>query len=600
MKSFVAQLLIISLILTSCGSGGGSSSSSSASSDLSKGLNLSGVITSISNFIIPSAMAGIPTCTSTCDLTEKKCATLTLIQENSSDEIKVCDTEISSTGEFNFKIADQDELKNYMAKVSSDNFKETKREIVIYIDPDQGKNVRIDVTPSTTATANIIKDEFRNDPENAKNGNVNDHGQLLQNDLINMCPSIINSSNVLEIIRTKLGVIASSSKSSLIIQYRKRIANSESLADIQDQISLFCNSITRNDTSNLSQFKLTRPAEVVGSSIGSNVFFAGGDYLTGLVDVFNSSSGSHTVEFLSEPRTQVASTTIGERLFVIGGYKYIGTPAEGQVNAGQPQYAISNRIDIYNNTSKIWTTASLLSPRLGMQVSTFGSKILVSGGWSGGSGSDFRSDVEIIDSLDYSKTTKSLSRGRIGHASVVVGDKAYFIGGIHSYNSSSDTSDIIDGTMDVYNLSTDTLETLSIPRKRAYSLAVASGGKIYIGGGTNNSNTLGGIVDIYDTQNNSWSSVNIASHGNGLVAGLVGDSIIFAGGTSSPNSISIINTVTNSISIRTLNLGRYNLGMSISNGKAFLAGGTGGSDPSGNTDIIEIFDSSSYNVSIYR
>lgn len=597
MKSFVAQLLIMSLLLTSCGSGG---SSTSASSDSSKALKLSGVITSISNFLIPNAMAGIPTCRSTCDSSEKKCATLSLIQGNSSDEIKVCDTEISNSGEFNFDIDGQDELKNYMAKVSSENFKETKREVVVYIDPDQNKNVRVEVTPSTTATANIIKEEFRNDPENAKNGNANEHGQLLQNDLISMCPSIITSSNVLEIIRTKLGVIASSSKSSLIIQYRKRVANSESLEDIQDQITLFCNSITRNDTSNLSQFKLTRPAEVVGSSIGSNVFFAGGDYLTGLVDVFNSTTGSHSVEFLSEPRTQVASTTIGERLFVIGGYKYIGTPAEGQVNAGQPQYAISDRIDIYNNSTKVWTTESLLSPRLGMQVSTFGSKILISGGWSGGSGSNFRSDVEIIDTSDFSKTTRFLSRGRIGHASAVVGEKAYFIGGIHSYNSSGDTSDIVDGTMDVYDLRTDTLETFTIPHKRAYSLAVVSGGKIYIAGGTNSSNTLGGIVDVYDTQNNSWSSVNIASHGNGLVAGLIGSSIIFAGGTSSPNSISIINSVTNAVSIKSLSLGRYNLGLAISNGKAFLAGGTGGSDPSGNTDIIEIFNSSSESVSIYR
>lgn len=597
MNSIVAQLLIMSLLLTSCGSGGGTALSSS---DSSKALNLSGVITSISNFIIPNAMAGMPTCLSTCNSTEKKCATLSLIQQNSSDEIKVCDTEINSSGEFNFKIDNQDDLKNYMAKVSSENFKETKREVVVYINPDQDKNVRVEVTPSTTATANIIKDEFRNDPEGVKNGNANEHGQLLQNDLISMCPSIITSSNVLEVIRTKLGVIASSSKSSLIIQYRKRIANSESLADIQDQISLFCSSISRNDTSNLSQFKLTRPAEVVGASIGSNVFFAGGDYLTGLVDVFNSSTGSHSVEFLSEPRTQVASATIGDKLFIVGGYKYIGTPAEGQVNAGQPQYAISDRIDVYNNTTKIWATESLFSPRSGMQVSTYGSKILVSGGWSGGSGTSFRSDVEIIDTSDFSKTTKALSRGRIGHASVVVGTKAYFIGGIHSYNSSGDTSDIVDGTMDVYDLSNDQLETIAIPHKRAYSLAVVYGNKIYIGGGTNSTNTLGGIVDIYDTQNNSWSSVNIASHGNGLVAGLVGNSIVFAGGTNSPSSVSIINPATNVVSIKSLNLDRYNLGMAISSGKAFLAGGAGGSDPSGSTDVIEVFDSSSLGLSIYK
>jgi len=253
LKRYIALIIIWSLLLTSCGGGGGAGGASSSSGSGTSGNNsdnsvfsLKGTISSISNLIISNAMADtntLPSCISTCDKNSKKCASLSLITTSSNEDLKLCETEIDSQGNFDFSITNKEALSNYMVKITSDDYKDSKREIVKYVNPSNLDSIKVSLTPSTTASVNIIKEDFKEDPETVKKNAGQDSGKLLQNDLINMCPGIINEDNVLEIIKARLGDLASSSNSFLVIQYRKKVAAGEDLSDIQDKIDSFCNSL---------------------------------------------------------------------------------------------------------------------------------------------------------------------------------------------------------------------------------------------------------------------------------------------------------------------------------------------------------------------
>lgn len=603
MKSIIAQLLIISLTLTSCSGGTGGSNQQNNTPVF----NLSGTVTSISHFIFSEAMAdsSIPNCLSTCDKQTQKCATLSLVTTTSTNDIILCDTELDSNGHFNFAITNQSALKNFMTKITIDNFNGSKREILEYVNSDNDPSVNLDVNPSTTASVNIVKDGYLNDPESVKN-NSSDNGKQLQNDLINMCPGKITSENVLDLIKNNLNSFSDSTNSELIILFHKRMANQDSLTDIQSSIDQLCILISQNATVSFNHpLKLSSQREVSGANIGSKIFFPYGsspDYSSAPVEIFDTATGEYRSEPIPNPIGQSAIATIGDNLFLIGGYEYIGIPSPGQVNAGQKTYGVSSKINIYNSVTHTWSSQLLSTPRLGMQVAVIGTKLLVPGGWSGGRGDTFLSDIEIIDTASWTKTTKTLSVGRIGAASAVVGTKAYFIGGIHSYDSSGNTSNIVDGTIDIYDSNSDSISTITMPRKRAYAATVVVGTKIYIGAGSNQDDSIQGIVDILDTTDNTWTSAKIADHGNGAVAGIVGKYVFFAGSgtgayaTNTANIISILDTTTGGWSEGRMSLSRYNMGLAIANGKAYFAGG----DPlaGGNTDVIEVFDSISKTISV--
>jgi len=326
---------------------------------------------------------------------------------------------------------------------------------------------------------------------------------------------------------------------------------------------------------------LSRPVEVVGGSVGSQILFAGADYTTGIVDGYDVTDGSHFTANLSVPRRYVASATIGNSLFFVGGY----------TNPG-----VSSVIDVYDSTMKNWSVRNLTTARQVDQVATIGTKLIVGGGFDG-SGVNALTDVEIIDTSSWTTTNKTLSVGRHWAAAVSVGSKAYFIGGVHCWTLPA----CANNTIDIYDSGTDSISTITMPRNRTHHKATVMGTKIYIGGGDDGTNFLN-IVDVLDTTNNSWTSLTLTTApGQATIAGTVGSYVFFAGGNSLSNPyskvISLIDTSTGIQSELNMSEGRYNIAVAIANGKAYLAGG----DPAqgGNTDLIEVLDPSGPAVSIF-
>lgn len=251
MKSLNALLVIWCLLLTSCGGGGGSSSGGNSGSGSQQQnapvFNLSGTVTLLSHFLINESVADstIPTCLSTCDKAVQKCATLSLVSNSSASDIVLCDTEVDGSGHFNFEITNHSTLKNFLTKVSIINFDGNNREILQYVNSDSTSSVSLDVNPSTTASVNIIKNDYDNNPNSVKNTS-GQNGQQLQDDLIGMCPGRITSDNVLDKIKNNLNNLSDSTNSALLVLYHNRIANHDSLADIQGPLDQLCGVINQS------------------------------------------------------------------------------------------------------------------------------------------------------------------------------------------------------------------------------------------------------------------------------------------------------------------------------------------------------------------
>lgn len=340
--------------------------------------------------------------------------------------------------------------------------------------------------------------------------------------------------------------------------------------------------VTEGEIITVDDILLSRPAEVIGASVGNLILYAGSDYTTGIVDAYDVVSGTHFTANLSEARRYMATATIGANVYFIGGLK------DGSNS--------SSAVDIYNSSSNTWSTQSLLTTRTVNNVATIGSKLIIGGGYIPSS-SNALTSIEIIDTTSWTVTTNTLSTGRHWSATVAVGTKAYFIGGSHCWTFGCENN-----TIDIYDSVANSISTISMPRYRHHHTAVAVGTKIYIGGGYDENSALLNVVDILETSNNTWTSTTMTTApGQSAIAGAWGSYIFFAGGNTLAlpfsDIISLYNTSTGTWTELSMSQGRYNIGLAIANGKAYLAGG---SHPAGGeTDLIEVLDISIPSVSIF-
>jgi hypothetical protein len=336
-----------------------------------------------------------------------------------------------------------------------------------------------------------------------------------------------------------------------------------------------------------SQVTLSRPGEVAGASVGNQFLFV--NYATptipAVVDLYDFSTGIQSSASLSESRTYISTATIGNKVFMVGGFNF-------SVSPGAP----SSTIDIYDGVTGNWSTQTLLTARMIDQVAVVGTKLLVPGGFAGGSNA--LSSFEVIDTSNWTKVSKSLSVGRHNMAAVAVGSKAYFIGGMPCWLAPVCPPS---NTIDIYDANTDTLSTITMPHSRTHHKAVVNGTKIYIGAGADGTHHLD-VVDILETSDNTWTSTTTTARGQSATAGSVGQYVFFAGGSSSTSpysdTISVLDVNTGIWSELNMSFGRYNMGTAILNNRAYLAGG----DPSsgGNTDLIEVLDFSNQSISIFE
>ena len=305
----------------------------------------------------------------------------------------------------------------------------------------------------------------------------------------------------------------------------------------------------QNAQSQWTYSNLSEPKFNMGSTaLGNKAYFAGGSDLTKYMDkveVYDVSTGTWEVAGkLSKPRQIIGGVvSCNSKIYFAGG--------------GFDEGVSYDIVDIYDTLTKEWSLAHLSVDRFSLGAISHGDTVMFAGGVQvkgGGSEIIFKNTVDIYNTKTGEWTVNQLSIARMGMAATVVGDLAFFAGGMSIINNNWQTT----GRVDIYNFATKTWSQASLSQARAYSMAVTVGSKVIIAGGCTEINKSTNRVDIYDASTGKWTtaalSVARAGHENAeVVAGkayFVGGGNFKGGGLNMPTDvIDIYDPVKNTWSI---------------------------------------------------
>jgi hypothetical protein len=273
---------------------------------------------------------------------------------------------------------------------------------------------------------------------------------------------------------------------------------------------------------------------LTSTSVGGLALFAGGSHqswsqvVSERVDIYDVENDLWSIALLSQNRTEIAATSVGGyALFAGGNPNRLGDPGPA-----------SDRVDIYDSSTGIWSQTSLSAARMSLVATTVGPYALFAGGtvYTYGDPSDV---VDVYDSRigpptdpnAWSVTTLSLSRQPA--AATSAGGKAFIAGGIAGAPNYPHVT-----TIDVYDSCvgppTDpnawTVEHLSEPRYRM--TATSEGDRALFAGGwhiENGNRIYLDVVDVFDTKTETWSyeALSLARETYGTT---VAEYALFAGG----------------------------------------------------------------------
>jgi hypothetical protein len=201
-----------------------------------------------------------------------------------------------------------------------------------------------------------------------------------------------------------------------------------------DVVNIFNASTGRWSISHLSQPR----SQAATASVGSLILIAGGSAndqrpetarsQSRAVDIYNAATGTWTKGKLSQPRVNIAATTLGHQVFFAGGSTY---------SAKRRHLIHSNRVDIYNALTGKWKTARLSVARDDIGAVTVGTKAI----FAGGAGSD-DGVVDIYDSVTGRWSVERLPVPQNSSGVAVIGTKAIFASGgaglVNIYDASVD------------------------------------------------------------------------------------------------------------------------------------------------------------------
>lgn len=259
----------------------------------------------------------------------------------------------------------------------------------------------------------------------------------------------------------------------------------------------------------------------------------------GLLDLATNTWSPTSLTNAPSPRGLHTAITAGSKVIIWGG-RFQSASADNFLSDGR----------IYDEPTNTWATISGTNAPLGRQDHTAiwtGSKMIIWGGNTAPVAGNLTNTGAIYDLATDSWTTMSTTNapiGRYGHSAIWTGNKMIVWGGFPN-NSSSVTN-----TGGIYDLATDSwtsISTANPPIARMNHLAIWSGSKMYIFGGTQyagSGNMANGA--IYDPSNDTW-SVMTGGGGDGNLKGvyLGNDKIMVANGLGfSSMYVNIYNTNT--------------------------------------------------------
>jgi hypothetical protein len=330
----------------------------------------------------------------------------------------------------------------------------------------------------------------------------------------------------------------------------------------------------QNNTKNLPGLvhKSARLSEardsLAATSLGDLVFFGGGYTTTRAsdrVDICDVTSGIWTTATLSVPREDLVATSSGNLVF-FGGGSYFETP-------------VYDLVDIFNMSNGRWSTAKLSHARRALAATSVGNLVLFGGGYNG----NFVNVVDIYNVPNNTWTTATLSQARAGLAATSVANRyALFAGG-------SGPSNVVD----IFDSETGTWSTATLSQPRSSLAAASLGNLAFFAGGLLKNGNPSDRVDIFDANTQTWSTATLSKARYLLAAAAAGDFVVFGGGTvdyKSSSAVVDLYCVSNKTWYTArLSEPRHWLAATSVGNKVFFAGGYNANDGK-RSDVVDIFE----------
>jgi len=222
--------------------------------------------------------------------------------------------------------------------------------------------------------------------------------------------------------------------------------------------------------------------EMTIASAGNKILFAGGDVdgegygELARVDIYDVVTQSWSTAELSVPRVNIATATVGNKIFFAGGH-----------TVNQNNWNLFSNVDIYDASTNTWSTAQLSEKRMDLAIGVVGNKVFFAGGLGGPGNSppsNVSKKVDIYDNSTNTWSTATLSEGRSGLSVATVGNRIYFAGG-NKLNGIYTTSCTPSNRVDVYDNLTGAWSVSYLNESESYQAATAIGDKIIWAGGVN-------------------------------------------------------------------------------------------------------------------
>jgi N-acetylneuraminic acid mutarotase len=309
------------------------------------------------------------------------------------------------------------------------------------------------------------------------------------------------------------------------------------------------------------------------------------------VDIYDDITQKWTTATLSSARFNPYSAVVGKKMYVLGGQ-------EGDSNLP------SNKYDVYNAETNTWISDTLPYRPFNTCVATANNKILFAGGETlFNSGSIFKNTVRVWDVNSNKWTLDTLSVGRGLITSINLGNKIFFIGGAEIADFPFGFNNIYSDAVDIYDAVTNVWTKAKLSSPRFFPLVSVVGKKIIIIGGIENFNNQGAAifsnkVDIYDSETNKWTTTTSPEPRGGSGAITFENNAYFIWGRSSNlntsfdyQKINIYNPTNNSWKELTTpaNVTPRAIQVASINNKIFLIGGTNNLRiPTNKVDIITL------------
>jgi len=196
-------------------------------------------------------------------------------------------------------------------------------------------------------------------------------------------------------------------------------------------------------TNRWSTAELTKPERqaMAVASVGNKILFAGGGDndmggTTSRVDIYDASTNTWSIAELSKGRESLAAVTLGNKVFFAGGLTWETSAT------GYSTWANSNAVDIYDNSTNTWSTAFLSDSRSDISATVVGNKVFFAGGlYKFYNGS---SVIDIYDADNNSWSTSNLQKAKGSMASIAVSNKIFLAGGVSSISNFSGEVEIRD------------------------------------------------------------------------------------------------------------------------------------------------------------